>query len=301
MLLPGTAEAQRVTITILLVCALLVLCAGLSYSVDPVKPQASLQSDIVHADQEGNVAAKSPESVSEESFSVLKRLAAEEVAADGRFLGKTRFAIDRQNRTFFYDLDPIPLNLVLSRNDAYGFPLEAIIRVESLRRDFRAEISDEPFWSDSLESVERAVHACVDAVETVQQLRKTDSRVQECSPVNQEFNKLKALLLAFASSHGLRFFEPIRMKDPVPGYRVHIVVDPPKAKIRVITRLEFKKYQYTKTPKSEYQWNDLLADEDDLIGWYHYLAEWPSEFHGPEEGDFEVQGPATITFRPPAK
>jgi hypothetical protein len=68
-----------------------------------------------------------------------------------------------------------------------------------------------------------------------------------------------------------------------------------------MTLLEYKKYQYSQTPKEKYQWNDLLATDNDMIGWYHYRAEWPVELNGPDEGDFEIKGPSTLTFKPNPK
>jgi hypothetical protein len=62
--------------------------------------------------------------------------------------------------------------------------------------------------------------------------------------------------------------------------------------------IEYKKYQYFKVPQEQYQWNDLLDSESDLIGWYHYRAEWPAELHGLEEGDFCIKKPGSITFKP---
>jgi len=68
-----------------------------------------------------------------------------------------------------------------------------------------------------------------------------------------------------------------------------------------MTLLQYKKYQYFQVPKEKYQWSDLLASDNDMIGWYHYRAEWPAELNGPDEGDFEVKGPGTITFKPNPK
>ena len=68
-----------------------------------------------------------------------------------------------------------------------------------------------------------------------------------------------------------------------------------------MTLLEFKKYQYFKTPREQYQWNDILDADNDLIGWYHYRVEWPADLNGPEEGDIEIKKPGVLTFRPTQK
>ena len=68
-----------------------------------------------------------------------------------------------------------------------------------------------------------------------------------------------------------------------------------------MTLLEFKKCQYLKVPTEECRWNELLDTASEMIGWYHYRAEWPLELNGPEEGDFEIKKESTITFKPKPK
>jgi hypothetical protein len=90
-------------------------------------------------------------------FDLLTQLATEGVAENREFLGRTRFAISEADHSFAYDLDPIPAHAVLSSGDPYGIPLEALIRVVSLRRDFRATVSAEDFWVTPLDSIQEAV------------------------------------------------------------------------------------------------------------------------------------------------
>jgi hypothetical protein len=67
-----------------------------------------------------------------------------------------------------------------------------------------------------------------------------------------------------------------------------------------MTLLEYKKCIDSHTPFTD-QWNDMVEGDVKLIGRYHYLAEWPTELNGPEEGNFEIRESGAITFRPNAK
>jgi len=111
---------------------------------------------------------------------------------------------------------------------------------------------------------------------------------------------LEAIIQQYATARDLAFVK-FTSKDPVIGYPVRIKIEPPKAHVRVMTLLEYKKYRYTNTAPEQYQWNDLLDSESLMIGWYHYRAEWPQELNGPEEGDFEIKKAGTITFSPKNK
>jgi hypothetical protein len=260
---------------------------------------AGLSSRIPKEGSEASNAQQESDSNQRKSMALLRRLASEQVNSDHRFLGKTRFTIDQQDHTFSYDLSAVPTNLVLSDRDPYAKPLEALIRVESLRRDLGSTIPNETFWSKSLDSVELAVQRCVQVLENTQPAEDAVNDPQACSnSVDVEFKQLETEISSYADAHGLKFTSPSGKRDPVLGYRVHILIDPPKARVRVMPLLAFKKYQYSQTPKDKYQWSDLLASDNDMIGWYHYRAEWPAELNGPDEGDIEVKMPATITFTP---
>jgi hypothetical protein len=253
-------------------------------------------------EREGSSAQYGAASDDRESFKLLMNLATEAVNGNDSFLGKTRFRINQANRTFFYDLSAVPPTFVLSDKDWYAGSLEALIRVQALRRDFNVAIPTEQFWSASLDSIVRAVQRCVDQIESSQPAPAAATHQQECSnSVEAQFEKLKASILTYAAAHELEFAQSIEPRDPSIGYRVTVEISPPKARVRIMTLLEYKKYQYFHTPMDKYQWNEILASENRMIGWYHYRAEWPADLNGPEEGDFEIKGPATIKFTPTQK
>jgi hypothetical protein len=235
------------------------------------------------------------------SLGGLRQLAAEQIVKDGEFLGKTRFQVDLQNQTYFYDAKPVPARLVLADDDPYAVPLEALIRVEALRRDFRASVPNETFWIGALEAVEEAANACVTGADASPSSQSAPDKPNACSSrIQDQFDSLGKSISGFAAGHKLQLAMS-QGRDPAPGFPVQIKIDPPKARVRVMTLLEYKKYQLFKTPADQYRWNDLLDSSGDMIGWYHYRAEWPAELNGPEEGDFCVKKPGTITFRPPQR
>lgn len=240
-----------------------------------------------------------PGDAEQDSMKVLTRLAGEAVNGNDSFLGKTRFSINQQKRTFFYDGNPVPADLVLSNQDTLARPLEALIRIEALRRDFEAAIPTDQFWHESSDSIVQAIRSCVQRPPPESPDEDVKKSAKECSSgIEKQFDNLKISVFAFAAGHRLEFAEPIKIRDPVVGYRVNVEINPPRARVRVMTLLQYKKYQYFHTSRENYQWNDLLSSENVMIGWYHYRAEWPSDLNGPEEGDFEIKGPITVKFVP---
>jgi hypothetical protein len=82
---------------------------------------------------------------------------------------------------------------------------------------------------------------------------------------------------------------------------VIVKIEPPRARVDVMTLLEYKKCRYSQIPEDQCQWNEILDPEHLMIGWYHYRADWPQDLNGTEAGDFEITKPGTITFRPKSK
>lgn len=238
----------------------------------------------------------------EGAVDLLAQLASEQIVLDTEFLGRTRFRLDQRDRTFSYDLTPTPGKFLLAKSDPYEIPLEALIRVKALRRDFLSAVPNDNFWVLPLESIEGVIKGCVRDLDASTSEKQTASAEESCSiRIESQFDKLKESIVNFTSARNLTLFEPPRTRDPAPGYLVQIKVDPPRARIRVMPLLEYKKNQYFKVPQDRYQWNDLLDSESELIGWYHYRAEWPPALNGPEEGDICIKRPGLITFRPPQR
>jgi hypothetical protein len=253
---------------------------------------------LVQGKKAGNPASRDSNPGDQRTMSLLMKLASEQIRIDTTFLGRRRFSLNQQSRILAYDLNSVPPNLVLSGGDKYADPLEALIRVESLRRDFYATIPNEKFWLAPLESIQRAVERCVQDLEVSTNNGNTASH-EDCSRnIDDQFENLRVLITTYAAAHHLKVVESPHMRGSTPGYQVHVKVEPPSARLRVMTLLEFKKCQYLKVPTEQCRWNELLDTASEMIGWYHYRAEWPPELNGPEEGDFEIKKESTITFKP---
>src|SRR5579864_3738472 len=116
---------------------------------------------LIQGKKAGNTASRDSNPSGQRSMTLLMKLASEQIRVDTTFLGRQRFSLNQQTRSLAYDLNSVPPNLVLSGGDKYADPLEVLIRIESLRRDFYATIPNEKFWLAPLESIQRAVERCV--------------------------------------------------------------------------------------------------------------------------------------------
>lgn len=229
------------------------------------------------------------------SFSLLKDLANEAIRQDPAFLGKVRFRIDPKNRTFSIDLAALPLDLVLSKSDANAPVLEALIRLAALQRDLQAAFSGESFWRAEADAVEQAVKRCSQSSGLTEGADGDPGRTCRDQMVGS-FSALRKVVISFATAKG--FKERDDSTRGIPGFPVHIAVVPPRAKLKVMTFLEYKKCQYLQKPKETYEWTDLVGSTFQMIGRYRYRIEWPADLKGPEEGDIEITGPQTLTFTP---
>jgi hypothetical protein len=237
----------------------------------------------------------------EETMALLKRLASDDIASDDSFLGKTRFAIDLRASSLLYDMTPIPAGLVLSSSDPLSIPLEAMIRAEALQRDLQKSLPTESFWVVPLANVQKSIKNCVDSLVQLNGGLALQEKENDCSGmIEQQIQYLGESVQSFAKDRRLVLTQSVAERSPAIGYKVRVSIEPPKARVRFMTMLEYKKCINSKSSLTD-QWNDMVAGDINLIGRYHYLAEWPPDLNGPEEGNFEIQKPGTITFRPRAK
>jgi hypothetical protein len=239
-----------------------------------------------------------PESTAREQMELIERLASEEINSGDSFLGKTRFAVRAEDHAVYYDLGRVSPKAVLSGTDPLAIPLEATIRMEALRRDFRTSAPSDKFWAEPLDSVRRAVSDCVGRITAEKAGAGVVASGEQCSnELERRFDALRRAIELFAVAHDLTTSPNSQSRDPAAGYRVQVRIEPPRARIRVMTALEYRKCNYFKIPLED-QWIDLVAQEQDMIGRYRYLAEWPVELGGPEEGEFEVKKAGSMVFHP---
>jgi hypothetical protein len=286
---------HRLMLSTLMVCC---TCCGVDSNVnglaarsdfaEVLPPQTGLQSP---SDKAGK----------QSSLDLLVSLATDEVHSDSAFLGRTRFELDEQDHTFRFDLSPVPRRAVLSETDPFSVVLEALIRVEALRRDFQTTVPNEQFWVKPLDSVQAVARQCSESIDRASSNAESEKTQKACSiNIEEQLKSLDASVRIYAAAHKLTPKATSQERDPAIGYRVQVTIDPPRARVKIMTALEYKKSLAFKTPLED-RWNDLLDGDNEMIGRYHYLAEWPAELNGPEEGNFEIRKPTKLTFRPKEK
>jgi hypothetical protein len=197
-----------------------------------------------------------------------------------------------------YDLRPTAVTELELRPDRLSPALEMLVRTAVLRRDLQTVAPDQPFWSNHLARLDSLADQMVHAACEIESEEKwhTAQEAYDAS-AETEFDALKKDLLSYAERSGLKV---ATTRGSPQGFRVDVKVDPPKARIRIMTELEYKKCDVLNIPL-EGHWNDLSPGVHTLIGRYHYRVEWPASLNGPEEGDFEITGDEIRTFYPKAK
>ena len=227
-------------------------------------------------------------------FSLLKDLADQAIRQDPAFLGKVRFSAHPEDRTFSINLAAVPSDLLLSKSDTNAPVLDALIRVAALRRDLQAAFPGEDSWRAEADGVEQAAKRCMQASGSG---GSAGADPETClDQIDGSFSIFRKAVIAFATAKGLK--ERNEDTRGIPGYPVHVAIMPPRAKLKVMTLLEYKKCQYLQKPKEQYEWTDLVGSTFQMIGKYRYRVEWPADLNGPEEGDIEITGPQTLTFTP---
>jgi hypothetical protein len=228
----------------------------------------------------------------------LVQLSRTDAMDDRNLLGRTRFAVNKPSHSYSYDLDPTPTRYVLSGDDPYGKPLEALIRLESIRRDFESSVPNENFWRPRTVDIQSAIDNCIDRIDSSEFKFKPKYFQDECSKkIEAEFQNLDRSIQRYASVNKLKRII-VETRDAIAGYRIVVKTDPPKIQVHIMTLLQYKKYQYLNVPADKYQWNDLFDPENVMIGWYHYRVDWPKNLNGPEEGNVEITKPGVLTFTP---
>jgi hypothetical protein len=223
----------------------------------------------------------------------------EQLVADALALretsGRTRVSI--ADGVITYDFRPVPAAALANRPDCLTGPLELLIRSAAIRRDFRALLVKETFWVAPLDRVDSLATSMVEAKYAVAGDEECRARQQQGkTAADAEFTKLEVALRAYAAKSGLG---TVGTRGFPEAYRVEISIDPAKARIRFMPFLDYKRCLYFNLPLEE-RWNDLTPGTHNLIGRYHYRAEWPTALNGPEESNFDVTANTRITFTPKA-
>jgi hypothetical protein len=228
------------------------------------------------------------------TFQRLKDLATEQLTSDLLYLGRSRFSIATDQKLITYDFSPFPLADILSANDSLAIPLEAVMRIEALRRDFGRVVQREGFWRAPLTNAEVIIRESL-----ARSYQQSDNQLRQklkfdSERIEEQFNNLETAVFDYADRKGL---DVERSREPAKGYPVTIKIEPKLTRVRFMPFLAYRKCVYFKTPLDD-EWNDLDEGTHTMIGRYHYRAEWPADLNGPEEGNFEIREETTVTFRP---
>jgi hypothetical protein len=223
----------------------------------------------------------------------------EQLVADALALretsGRTRVSI--ADGVIAYDFRPVPAATLANRPDCLTGPLELRIRSAALRRDFQVVLAKETFWGAPLDHVDSLATSMVETKYAAAGDEECRARQQQGkTAADAEFANLEMALRAYATKSSLG---TVGTRGLPEAYRVEIGVDPAKARIRFMPFLDYKRCLYFKLPLEEH-WNDLTPGTHNLIGRYHYRAEWPAALNGPEESNFDVTANTRITFTPKA-
>jgi hypothetical protein len=209
--------------------------------------------------------------------------------------GRKRLSIS--NGILSYDFRPASLETLASQPDCVTSPLEILIRSAALRRDFSTSLPEQVFWIQPLKQADTLAATMVDVAYKVPDKAQCPVKQQQYkAEAEAGFRSLEERLIAYAGKAGLSTAGTRGFAD---AYRIEIRVDPPRARIRLMPFLDYKRCLYFGLPLEEH-WNDLSEGTQELIGRYHYRAEWPPSLNGPEEGNLDIHESGRITFRPKA-
>jgi hypothetical protein len=230
----------------------------------------------------------------QQAYTTLRMLAGDALAIEDS-AGRKRVWI--ADGVLHYDLRAEALTALAARPDCFTRPLEVLTRSAALRRDLTATIPNDKFWNQPLERSETLAKNMVRVAYQTTDLELCAMRQKPYETQAQtEFQSLGKGLDDYARNAGL---STIGTRGVPTGFKVQIHIDPPRARIRFMPFLDYKRCQYFSLPLDEH-WNDLQEGTEELIGRYHYRAEWPASLNGPEEGNFDIHENGAITFRPRA-
>jgi hypothetical protein len=196
------------------------------------------------------------------------------------------------NGSISINLNPTPYDDLISKPDRLTTALEILVRVQRVKADLADQLAHEQFWRKPVEQIEKIPPQVVCAALQSKSEEEWQGKRQQYEAESQErFNDLDMALKAFAAKSNLTVHVP---RGALAGYAVRIQIGPPKVRVRYMTLGSYKFCQTFHLNMDEH-WDDLGANEQ-LIGRYRYLADWPQ---GKTEGQFNVTSPDQIVVITP--
>ena len=191
--------------------------------------------------------------------------------------------------------------LGLPSDDPYRLPIVMQLHVEALRAEFERQAPQQSFWIEPLRDAEETARATVADIGSV---KKPADLEKQLTNRRREFQtRLGALeksIRDYAQKTDTIFGEPGHVGPvgfgPEDQYSVPIVIEPVGGRVRVVRAFVWRDCRKRSCVPSELTWRTLNADRENMIGAYHYIAEWPNGKR--DEGDFRVDSDAKRIFRP---
>jgi hypothetical protein len=229
-----------------------------------------------------------------ETTNLVMTLASEAVNSDSNYLGRLRFEVNSKHETVRFDLRPVPLRYVLPPSDPLATPVELMIRVMSLQRDFKRNLkTNETFWIQPLDQATEAVF------QAIQSRTKVDggsvvSASTHLDSAETSIQSLQSAILDFSERNGL----DMELFRDTEYFTVHVVVSDQALRVRYVQYLDFLKSRHGLSIEDD--WIDVGRGKHDLplIGEYHFVIEWPSSLGGFETNDYDIERNTELSIEP---
>jgi hypothetical protein len=252
-------------------------------------------------------AAQQPRAAVNDVYQIIKDVSKEEAADPAsviivRPIFKTGTVKSTNGKWLDYDLGEIAVDyLGLPPGDSYKLPYAMQLQIEALRREFEERAANLPFWQQPLLNAEQTVR---DTVSDIHYLKGSPQLAAQLARRRQEFQaRLGALeqsIRDYAQKTGTTVGEPGRVGPLGFGaedqFAVQIATEPLGGRVRVVTAFVWRDCKRHSCAPAQLTWRTLNADRENMIGGYHYIAEWSDGKR--DEGDIRVDSDAKRTFRP---
>jgi hypothetical protein len=240
-------------------------------------------------------------------YQIIKDVSKEEAADPAsviivRPVFKTGTVKSTNGKWLDYDLGEIAVDyLGLPEGNAYKLPYAMQLQIEALRREFEERAPNLPFWQQPLLNAEQIVR---DTVSDIQNLRASPQLEAQLAKHRKQFQaQLSALeqsIRDYAQKTSTHVGEPGRVGPLGFGaedqFAVPIATEPTGGRVRVVTAFVWRDCKQRFCAPAQLTWRTLNADRENMIGGYHYIAEWSDGRR--DEGDIRIDSDAKRTFRP---
>jgi hypothetical protein len=254
-----------------------------------------------------DTAAQHPRAPANDVYQIIKDVSKEEAADPAsviivRPVFKTGTLKSTNGKWLDYDLGEIAVDyLGLPEGDSYKLPYAMQLQIEALRREFEEKAPNLPFWQQPLLNAEQTVR---DTVSDIQSFRGSPQLDAQLAKRRKEFQaQLSALeqsIKDYAQKTSTGVGEPGRVGPLGFGaedqFAVPITTEPTGGRVRVVTAFVWRDCSKRSCAPVQLTWRTLNADRENMIGGYHYIAEWSDGRR--DEGDIRIDSDAKRTFRP---